>query len=68
MVLDQVGILLTGVIAVWLTQHKRESWRRWGQEAYGRIGSRLNAPAQRLTKGTHNQPVSVVRRGAGSRV
>jgi hypothetical protein len=29
MVLDQVGILVTGVIAVWLTQHKRESWRRW---------------------------------------
>ena len=29
MVLDQLGILLTGVIAVWLTQHKRESWRRW---------------------------------------
>ena len=29
MVLDQVGILLTGVIAVWLTQHKREGWRRW---------------------------------------
>jgi hypothetical protein len=21
--------LLTGVIAVWLTQDKRESWRRW---------------------------------------
>ena len=29
MVLDQLGILLTGVIAVWLTQHKRESLRRW---------------------------------------
>ena len=29
MVLDQLGILVTGVIAVWLTQHKRESWRRW---------------------------------------
>jgi hypothetical protein len=29
MVLDQLGILLTGVVAVWLTQHKRESWRRW---------------------------------------
>ena len=29
MVLDQVGILVTGVIAVWLTQDKRESWRRW---------------------------------------
>jgi hypothetical protein len=29
MILDQLGILVTGVIAVWLTQHKRESWRRW---------------------------------------
>jgi len=29
MVPDQLGILVTGVIAVWLTQHKRESWRRW---------------------------------------
>src|SRR5262245_3149335 len=29
MILDQIGTLLTGVIAVWLTQHKRESWRRW---------------------------------------
>jgi hypothetical protein len=29
MVVDQVGILQTGVIAVWLTQQKRESWRRW---------------------------------------
>jgi hypothetical protein len=29
MVLDQLGILVTGVVAVWLTQHKRESWRRW---------------------------------------
>ena len=29
MVVDQLGILLTGVIAVWLTQQKRESWRRW---------------------------------------
>jgi hypothetical protein len=29
MVLDQLGILVTGVIAVWLTQHRRESWRRW---------------------------------------
>jgi len=29
MVLDQLAILVTGVIAVWLTQHKRESWRRW---------------------------------------
>src|SRR4029079_14185065 len=29
MVLDQLAILITGVIAVWLTQHKRESWRGW---------------------------------------
>ena len=29
MVLDQLAILVTGVIAVWLTQHKRECWRRW---------------------------------------
>ena len=28
-VLDQIAILLTGVIAVWLTQDKRVSWRRW---------------------------------------
>jgi hypothetical protein len=27
--LDQIGITLSGVIAVWLTQHKRETWRRW---------------------------------------
>ena len=27
--LDQIGIFLTGVIAVWLTQDTRESWRRW---------------------------------------
>ena len=27
--LDQIGIVLTGVIAVWLTQDKREGWRRW---------------------------------------
>ena len=27
--LDQIGIFLTGVVAVWLTQDKRESWRRW---------------------------------------
>jgi hypothetical protein len=27
--LDQIGIVLTGVIAVWLTQDKRDSWRRW---------------------------------------
>ena len=29
LVIDQLGILVTGVIAVWLTQHKRERWRRW---------------------------------------
>jgi hypothetical protein len=27
--LDQIGIAFSGVIAVWLTQDKRESWRRW---------------------------------------
>jgi hypothetical protein len=27
--LDQIGIALSGVIAVWLTQDKRDSWRRW---------------------------------------
>ena len=27
--LDQIGIALSGVIAVWLSQDKRESWRRW---------------------------------------
>ena len=27
--LDQIGIILSGVIAVWLTQDKRTSWRRW---------------------------------------
>src|SRR5262245_27672368 len=26
---DQIGIALSGVIAVWLTQDERESWRRW---------------------------------------
>ena len=37
MVLDQLGILATGVIAVWLTQHKRESWRRWAC-IFGQLG------------------------------
>jgi hypothetical protein len=27
--LDQIGIAFSGVIAVWLTQDKRQSWRRW---------------------------------------
>ena len=27
--LDQIAIAFSGVVAVWLTQDKRESWRRW---------------------------------------
>ena len=27
--LDQIGIALCGVVAVWLTQDQRERWRRW---------------------------------------
>jgi hypothetical protein len=27
--LEQIGIAVSGVVAVWLTQDKRESWRRW---------------------------------------
>jgi hypothetical protein len=27
--LDQIGITLSGVIAIWLTQDKRPTWRRW---------------------------------------
>lgn len=27
--IEQIGIALTGVTAVWLTQDPRESWRRW---------------------------------------
>jgi hypothetical protein len=27
--LEQLGIICTGMIAVWLTQDSRESWRRW---------------------------------------
>ncbi len=27
--IEQIGISLFGVIAVWLTQDKRPSWRRW---------------------------------------
>ena len=26
---EQIGIALTGVTAIWLTQDKREAWRRW---------------------------------------
>jgi len=26
---DQLGITFSGVMAVWLTQHKRANWRRW---------------------------------------
>lgn len=26
---EQIGIVFTGMIAVWLTQDHRESWRRW---------------------------------------
>ena len=40
MVLDQLGILVTGVIAVWLTQHKRESWRRWAC-IFGLLGAAI---------------------------
>jgi len=29
MSLDQIGIALSGVIAVWLTQDQRQSWQRW---------------------------------------
>jgi hypothetical protein len=27
--LDQIGIACSGVLAVWLSQSQRESWRRW---------------------------------------
>jgi|SRR6478672_7218097 hypothetical protein len=27
--LDQIGITLSGIIAVWLTQDERATWRRW---------------------------------------
>ena len=27
--LDQIGITLSGVVAIWLTQDKRATWRRW---------------------------------------
>jgi len=35
--LDQIGIALSGVIAVWLTQDKRESWRLWAC-VFGMLG------------------------------
>ena len=35
--LDQIGIALGGAIAVWLTQDKRESWRRWAS-IFGMLG------------------------------
>jgi len=27
--LDQIGITFSGIIAIWLTQDKRATWRRW---------------------------------------
>jgi hypothetical protein len=27
--IEQLGIVATGVVAVWLTQDPRETWRRW---------------------------------------
>jgi hypothetical protein len=27
--MEQIGIALTGVVAIFLTQDRRESWRRW---------------------------------------
>jgi hypothetical protein len=29
MSLDQIGIALTGCVAIYLSQDQRESWRRW---------------------------------------
>jgi len=26
---EQIGIALSGIVAVWLTQDRRDSWRRW---------------------------------------
>lgn len=37
MSIDQIGIIFTGVIAVWLTQDKRQSWRRWAC-IFGMVG------------------------------
>lgn len=27
--MEQVAIAMTGVVAIWLSQDKRDSWRRW---------------------------------------
>lgn len=35
--IDQIGIALTGVTAVWLTQDKRDAWRRWAC-IFGMVG------------------------------
>jgi hypothetical protein len=35
--LDQIAIAVSGVIAVWLTQDRRESWRRWAP-IFGMLG------------------------------
>ena len=35
--LDQIGITLSGVIAIWLTQDKRAAWRRWAEQPDGRF-------------------------------
>ena len=37
MSLDQIAIAFSGVIAVWLTQDRRESWRRWAS-IFGMLG------------------------------
>lgn len=37
MTLDQIGIMFTGAFAVWLTQDRRQSWRRWAC-IFGMIG------------------------------
>ena len=36
-IIDQIAILLTGVVAIWLTQDKREHWRRWAC-IFGMVG------------------------------
>jgi hypothetical protein len=36
-VIDQIGIVACGVTAVWLTQDKRQSWRKWAC-IFGLIG------------------------------
>lgn len=40
MSLDQIGIALTGVTAVWLSQDQRPNWRRWAC-VFGMIGQPL---------------------------